>query len=445
MKWRCCAFAPGYLLLALQITCPSPGLAAGLAVYEQSASGAARGLAGAAAVADDASTVFYNPAGMTRLRKGEIVVALGSNFPSTTFADARGTTLAGTSLIGTTVVPDHTLYVPSVFGVWAPSENLRVGMGVNAPFGQSAKYNEGWIGRYFVLDTQLKTVNFSGNLAWRVTPALSIGGGIDYQTADTSRRSAIDFGSACLAALGPAACAGAGLLPQTQDGSINLDANSNGVGYNLGVLFEAHKDIRLGLSYRSRIAHDFSGTAAFAVPPAATFLTAGGMFRSTAASTTITLPESVSLGITAEVSPQLTLLGGLIWSRWSRFNTLIISFSNPAQPAVIEPQHWKNTYRASAGFDYRFGTTLTAHGGIAYDQSPIPAEFRYPYLPEADLLTFNAGLTWKPMESVSLTVSFSHGEYRDAPILQTSPVSGVLAGTFKRDFNTLGLQAGFRF
>jgi long-chain fatty acid transport protein len=445
MESKSNGFRSGYMLLVAQLACSGTGFAGGLAVYEQSASGAARGLAGAAAIADDASTVFYNPAGMTRLPKNEIVVALGSNFPRATFENASGFDPAGGPLGGTPSLPHRTLYVPSAFAVWAVSQDLRIGAGVNAPFGQDVKYNEGWIGRYFVTNAELKTVNLSATLAWRVAPALSVGGGLDYQTADVSRRSAIDFGSACFGVLGPAACAGLGLLPQAQDGSVNLDASSSGVGYNLGILLEPREGLRLGAAYRSRIAHDFSGTAAFSVPAAATLLTAGGTFRSTGVSTRITLPEIVSLGVAADLSPEFTLLAGLIWSRSSRLDNLVIRFDNPAQPTVIEPQNWKNTYRASMGFDYRLSAALIAHGGAAFDQSPIPAQFRYPYLPDSDRLSLNTGLTWKPGGTVSFTVSYTYSHARDAPIAQISPAAGALTGTFKRDFNVLGLQAGFRF
>lgn len=421
-------------------------LAGGLAVPEQSASAAARGLAGAAAVADDASTVFYNPAGMTRLSKNEVLVALGTNFPRTTFENASGLDVSGGTLGGISTVPDRTLYVPSVYMVWALSRNTRVGLGLNSPFGQDVRYDEGWIGRYFVTSTHLRTLNLSGTVAWRISPAVSIGGGIDYQSAEVRRRAAIDFGSVCFGVLGPGACSGLGLLPQAQDGHIELNAKSEKLGYNLGLFLEPKDGLRMGVAYRSKFRHNFSGTADFAVPPAAAFLTLGGAFRPTAGSSKITLPESVSVGVAADLSPRFTILAGLIWSRSSRFSQLVIRFDNPSQATLVEAQNWKDTYRASIGFDYHFkAEKLLMHAGLAFDESPIPAQFRYPYLPDADRISLNTGLTWRPTPEISLTMSYAYARYMDAPVSQALVGVGTLSGVFKREFNSLGLQAGFRF
>ena len=48
--------------------------AAGFALIEQSASGMGNAFAGAAATAEDASTIFYNPAGMSKLGSTQITV-----------------------------------------------------------------------------------------------------------------------------------------------------------------------------------------------------------------------------------------------------------------------------------------------------------------------------------------------------------------------------------
>jgi long-chain fatty acid transport protein len=139
------------------------------------------------------------------------------------------------------------------------------------------------------------------------------------------------------------------------------------------------------------------------------------------------------------------LLAGLIWTRSSRFNSLVVRFDNPAQPTVVEPQNWKNNYRASLGFDYRFNTVWIMHGGIAFDQSPVPATFRSFTIPDSDSLSVNTGVTWKPSHAFSLTVSYTHSHDKNAPVAQSSPSAGAFNGTFKKTQNAIGLQAGWRF
>ena len=78
-------------LLAVVSACFSMGLAsqaraAAFALHEQGASGLGNAYAGAAAVAEDATTVWWNPAGMARLGAGKHF-ALGRAYivPSTNF------------------------------------------------------------------------------------------------------------------------------------------------------------------------------------------------------------------------------------------------------------------------------------------------------------------------------------------------------------------------
>src|SRR5690606_41312871 len=65
--------------------------AAGFALMEQNASGLGNAYAGQAAAAEDASTIFFNPAGMTHLPGRQVVV--GGNFirPITEFSDKGST------------------------------------------------------------------------------------------------------------------------------------------------------------------------------------------------------------------------------------------------------------------------------------------------------------------------------------------------------------------
>ena len=87
-------------LLAVASACFSVGLAsqaraAGFALHEQGASGLGNAYAGAAAVAEDATTVWWNPAGMARLGAGKHFAAAGAYIaPSTKFTNGASQTAA---------------------------------------------------------------------------------------------------------------------------------------------------------------------------------------------------------------------------------------------------------------------------------------------------------------------------------------------------------------
>ncbi len=59
-----------------------------------------------------------------------------------------------------------------------------------------------------------------------------------------------------------------GLLPQANDGFAELEGDSWGIGYNLGLLYEFSKNTRAGIAYRSRIEHTLDGDVDFSKVPA---------------------------------------------------------------------------------------------------------------------------------------------------------------------------------
>jgi long-chain fatty acid transport protein len=93
---------------------PATASAAGFALIEQSGSGMGNAFAGAAATAEDASTVFFNPAGMSRLQGSQFAVA-GHVIGVQSSFNGRGTApfvLGGATVTGTGD-PSGTSMVPN--------------------------------------------------------------------------------------------------------------------------------------------------------------------------------------------------------------------------------------------------------------------------------------------------------------------------------------------
>ena len=65
--------------------------AAGFALIEQSASGMGNAFAGAAATAEDASTIFFNPAGMSHIKGSQVVLGVHAIDLSVKFKDGGST------------------------------------------------------------------------------------------------------------------------------------------------------------------------------------------------------------------------------------------------------------------------------------------------------------------------------------------------------------------
>src|SRR3954464_6180589 len=115
--------------------------AAAVALIEQSGSGMGNAFAGAAATAEDASTIFYNPAGMSLLSGPQFAVAghaidLSLKFSNSgsSRAAAGGAFPLGPTSGGNGGEAGGVAFVPNIYFTAPINEKLTVGLGINAPF-----------------------------------------------------------------------------------------------------------------------------------------------------------------------------------------------------------------------------------------------------------------------------------------------------------------------
>ena len=337
-------------------------------------------------------------------------------------------------------------WVPNLYYATDLGREFKAGIGINSPFGLKTEYPSDWMGRYHAIDSVLKSVNINPAVAWKVRDGVSLGGGLNLQYFDATLSNAIDYGAACFgSAFGPAACAGAGITPQTKDGVAKVSGDSWGWGWNVGGLFELTPTARLGIAYRSSIKHEIKGRATFenpALPGAFAGLTAGA--QDTGARSTIKTPDSLSVSVHSEVSPKWSLLGDLTWTGWSKFKELRVRFDNGA-PDAVTPENWRNTVRVSLGAGYKMDDRWTLRGGIAYENSPIRDEFRTARIPDNAHTLLGLGFNYKLSKARSLDFGYMHAFVKDAPVNTSTPTAGTLAGTYKVSADVVSLQYNHSF
>src|ERR1051325_9912380 len=117
-------------LVCISLFAAAEARAAGFALHEQGASGLGNAYAGAAAVAEDATTVWWNPAGMARLAPGKHF-SLGTAYivPSTNFEN-RGSVpaaLSNPTLNGSGGDAGESKFVPSFFFAMDVAPRWNVG------------------------------------------------------------------------------------------------------------------------------------------------------------------------------------------------------------------------------------------------------------------------------------------------------------------------------
>lgn len=420
--------------------------AGGFALNEMSAASVGNAHAGTAS-AEDASTIYFNPAGLM-LQSGRQFLAAGSAIrPSAKFRNQGSTSAAGTPMTGGNGGDaGGWAFVPALYYAMDLSPRMRFGIGVQAPFGLTTEYDDGWVGRYQALKSDLLTVNINPTLAYRLNDLVSVGGGISAQYVDVELSRAIDFGSVCIGALGAGVCGPAGYLPQARDGKATVKGDDWGFGFNLGIMFTPRSDLRYGIAYRSKIKHTLKGDARFDRPadlPAP--LAASTAFTDGGASASVDLPETLSIGAYADLDRKWAVMGDVTWTRWSRFKELRIRFDNGAADSVT-PEEWRDTVRVSAGVNYRYNDAWKLRGGIAYDQSPVKTAFRTPRIPDANRVWLAFGAQYKPTRHSSWNFGYAHLFVKDSSINKAEPpVGGTLVGTYENDVNILSVQYSHAF
>jgi long-chain fatty acid transport protein len=431
----------------------TPASAAFFQIQENNASGIGNAYAGAAAVAEDAGTVWYNPAGMARLAGSQFVAAGHYIMPRTEFTKTSATLaapLGGTAISGGNGGDaGESAFVPNLYYTRSLGERLTFGIGVNAPFGLATDYADDWVGRYHADRSEIVTVNVNPALAYRLSDRLSVGGGINIQRLDATLTNAVDYGSICAVVPGVQGCEAPGAL----DGQARLEGDSTGYGFNVGALWQFSAAGRVGAAYRSSIKHKIEGRSTLIPPNATAAATAAALgIANSSIHAYVALPETVSLSAFQQLTPQWALMADITRTRWSRLPELRIDFDDTTQADTVITLDLKDVDRYSLGATYSPGGAWSYRFGIALDNTPTPnAESRAPRLPDADRLWFALGASYRMRDKTSVDIGYVHIKADDVEINKTAAATnenflrGNLQGAYDASVNILSVQGTWKF
>jgi long-chain fatty acid transport protein len=417
---------------------------AGVAIIEQSAAAAGYAYAGVAAVAQDASTLSFNPAGMTKLTGHELqigghYIVLGSQFEN-----QGSTTLLGTRLSGPDSDGGVSALVPNVYYVHSFSDRWKAGIGITTPYGLASEYDDGWVGRYHALRSEMQTLNINPAIAYRISDKWSLGVGINIQQAKVEMTAAIDYGT-ILAILNNDPS-----TSQTLDGKSSIEGEAWSYGANIGLLFEPREGSRLGLHYRSAVDYDVDGDVTFETPDDAAEIAQSLGLVNTTAKTEMTMPESVSFSGYHAFSETWAVLADVTWTRWSHWEELRISLGSGA-PDNVTTLKWEDIFRVSLGVLCKPMDSLELRTGIAYDESPVPSpQYRSPRVPDADRIWFCLGVGYRFSKWITADFAYSH-IFIDNPKIDKditedeNRIRGALVGEYDSSIDIVSAALSFHF
>lgn len=383
--------------------------AAGFALIEQNASGLGNAYAGQAAVAADASTIFFNPAGMTLLPDRQVVMAGHLIKPQAEFS--------GSSNIGGGDGGDAggLAFVPNGYFAYRLTPDIHVGVGMNAPFGLKTEYDSAWAGRTQGIKSELKTINLNPSIALKVSPTLSLGAGLSVQYAEATLTSRT------------------GAAPTS--GLLTVKGDDFGWGFNLGALWQLNPATRIGLAYRSEVDQKLDGNVAGVSP------------SPIPATASVTLPDSASLSVLYKLNNQLELLADITWTGWSDFDELrVLRKSDGSTFGTATEENWKDSYRYSVGANYRMNDKLTVRGGVAYDETPVSNDiYRTVRIPDQSRTWLAVGAQYRLSDKSSLDFGYAHLFVKDARIPNRNESGVVLNGKYEASVDILSAQLTHNF
>ena len=412
----------------------SSAQAAGFALIEQSASGMGNAFAGGAAVAEDASTVYFNPAGMTYIDGTQAVGALHLIKPSSEFNNnGSAAALGGKPLGGTGGDAGDLAFVPNMYVVTDIVPSVKLGLGINAPFGLKTEYDNGWMGRFQALKSEVKTININPAVAFKVNDQLSLGFGVSAMYAEATLTRAVNYGAA-------------------GEGSVRIKGDDWGFGFNLGAIYQATADTRIGVAYRSKVSQKLEGDANFTLPTgisAATAAVLAGRTPNSAVSAGVVLPETFSVSAFSKLDDKWDLMGDVTWTKWSRFKELRIDFASTL-PDAVTAENWHNTMRYSIGANYHYSDALKLRAGLAYDEEAIDDAFRTARIPGNDRKWLSLGASYQLTPAGKVDVGYSHlfissPSISDKQNLSATVANGNLIGSYDAEVNILSLQYTHNF
>jgi long-chain fatty acid transport protein len=430
------------------------GVAAGggFQLIEQNASGLGNAYAGQAAAAEDASTIYFNPAGMTRLPGRQAVFAGHLIKPSAKF-DNTATTPAVSTVTGTGPFAlngeggdaGDLVFVPNTYVSWQLTDRIFAGLGISAPFGLKTEYDSNWMGRFHALNSEVRAINVNPALALKVSDSLSIGVGVNWQKFDGELTKAVNYSFI-------ASAGGLPGVPAMSEGSNKIEADDTAWGWNVGVLLKLGPNTDVGISYRSKMSYTLSGNVSFfdrpaAVQAALAIPAVANQAGDSPVTADLQLPDTASFAVKHRVG-NWDILGDVTWVGWSSLDALRIVRNNGS---LLEetPFNWRDTWRFGLGVNYRSPGPWTLRFGVAYDQTPTNDTFRNPRVPDESRTWLAVGAQYRISKDGAIDVGYAHLFFDDARIDMSGPPvitpaqaagRGMLRGNFDAKVDILSIQ-----
>lgn len=408
MKKKLLLYSAAVLMLILN------SIGSGFQINEHGAKSMA--MAGAfTGLANDATAVHFNPAGIVNLKGTNISAGVSLISPSSSFR--------GPAPEITEYELESQLFTPFNFYLTHEiNEDLAIGLSVNNPYGLGTEWPDDWVGKNLAVYTEIRTFFFNPVVAYRLTDELSVSAGATFA-----------YGDVEIIRYTP-------LYPFAGEAKVSLEGDGTSWGFNAAVLYQPMETLSFGLSFRSETTFDFQGGAESEGPSQLErSLPAGNI------SAELTTPMNITFGIALMATEELTITSDFQYVGWSSYDELAVDFEDPNQTDLASLRDYNNSFIARLGGEYALTDYFDLRGGVFYDKNPIDDERVDPTLPDADRIGLNIGFGYDISDAFTIDVAYLFLRFNEREITNSKENYGIGDTPFNGVYNSTAHLFGINF
>ncbi|MDK9738485.1 outer membrane protein transport protein [Vibrio sp. D404a] len=278
------------------------------------------------------------------------------------------------------------------------TDKLHFGIALGAAGGSSLDYGSDWAGAALLEDITLTAMQVNPALSYQVNEQLSIGAGVQLGWAAFQQTTS--------------------MLTAKQD-------TDWAYGYNLGVMYTPTEQLKLGMSYRSKLEHEFNNDVK-------------GLGPLDSMSTGIALPEIVDVSASYSVTERLDLLTSVQLHRWSAWDETVLDFGLAS--GVPIKRDWDDVWKLAVGADYQLNSDWRLKAGFSYESSPQDdPSMQWVDVPVGEQYRYSVGAStyW---DDILIDVFY---EYADFGSVDMDRANVNMDGTFDGRIHFVGISATF--
>ena len=415
------------IVLGLACGCLQSATANGMRLVSQDGFATSRGEA-FVATADNASAVYYNPAGISQLEGDQIRSGIYALYFDPTFTPPDTAPNAGK----TYHIKTKTAAAPQLFVTHSMDDTpVTFGLGIYAPHGAGLEWADDTGFRTVGTKSELTYLRVNPVVALKILPGLSIAGGLmaDYSKIKLEQGTRPFY-----------------LPPQVN--FFHFEGDGFSFGYNLGLLWQPHDMISFGATFRSTTAFNMNGHTEFQQTPGVI------QYERHEAEADFTFPMTAVFGLSFRPTPKWNIEVDADYTDWSSFGTITIKQQGSVPNGIKQNPPftlaWKPSWIYECGVTRYFDNGWRMSAGYLYNQNSVPDANYTPLVADVDRHFVTIGVGRKGRK-IDFDIAYQLGIGKAQTVVGSVPSSAAQIqgqnadGTYDFVSHAILLTVGLRF